>query len=1111
MSKARKINIKLFYIVAALALLVGMLPMTVAPVPASAANNISMVLVSPVAPHATSADSGYNVLGSKVRVTASFDSTTLASWNFVEVVPGTGEVFIPNPPNTTNPVDVTGTFGEALIQATGTDGTLLSADKKWGKIDRTDITQPGSGFVTWNESAKTFFGNTTVTDTVYANFPDQNYPSTHNPANLHEHVAQGAILNWFLVAGWATVPMGAGEANPSPNDYTTGLTGAMAQLPKARFASFDNLSPQVTTKQTVSGADGTSVVQIVTNGEEAIQIVVVPEYPGDPQELTTPEVTSYNFKTTEMEVVPQVRWAGEKIVLEKNFGTAYHPKGIKDPTLYLVRFSTTTPNANLMAFGNTYIPTGGGNWTNTPQSVWTTVQANGLASAILYFPGQGQVDVIADLYAIDQTQNNGNDQPLMIGNEHAFTVYYLKFESLTLGNVVGKRAGHNDGVWTPPNPWDRTMENMTSQDNTEEELNVSADALLRARVRGWFLGTNHTSRPQDFISTGGTIGIELPAGRYVLPDDWLLLAGPTNWKERRIHWDIMNAPDDGKVFGATALGDYTNTTPPPGPKVASAPVIGPFSPGIELMTPTGWAAPNPRPDSVRMMQTVVPNGNLDAWDAPMPPAKVIFEIMSGVGYFKSTWKPDIYYLPPKPYKYTNPFYKELIPAHEAIPAFDNNGGYDWNSFSMTNPLDPPDQPYGPYVFWKTLNQPSGIVQTADPGGHPTKVEVYSDNHGEAMTYLNGNWNLDLAQFNSNGAADVMPGDVPSMPGAVVGNTTAQAWVDYPYFRVETPIFSNTVMKTWDWGGEILGADYKMHMFPPNFGITSDNRMVLATGTVTADGSSPPGLIGPNWPNDMGTSDKRMFFIWATDRDGMQAGVLGARVDWSIATTSGSVPKLFNNLAQVNGVDSYNEVTSDIQLMPGGFLLGTNGVLTGSMDGTQATSFLRAPSMAGDPHLSNHAITPAAWIGLTPYEALFYKFYNPNYDPTYSPQPAPGDNGLRAGNFAVAAIEVMNIGGATAFNVHENITSTDFGLTPGAMGTVMYNTNADFGVHDPIDDAPHRGDALNTGKGVNVGDITYIERVILGLSIANVNCDANGDNVIDMGDVVMVERMILGLQ
>jgi len=53
--------------------------------------------------------------------------------------------------------------------------------------------------------------------------------------------------------------------------------------------------------------------------------------------------------------------------------------------------------------------------------------------------------------------------------------------------------------------------------------------------------------------------------------------------------------------------------------------------------------------------------------------------------------------------------------------------------------------------------------TADQGGHPTKVEVYTDNHGEGMVYLNGDWNLNLGQFLSNGAADVLP-------GATVGTT-----------------------------------------------------------------------------------------------------------------------------------------------------------------------------------------------------------------------------------------------------------------------------------------------------------------------------------------------------
>lgn len=260
-------------------------------------------------------------------------------------------------------------------------------------------------------------------------------------------------------------------------------------------------------------------------------------------------------------------------------------------------------------------------------------------------------------------------------------------------------------------------------------------------------------------------------------------------------------------------------------------------------------------------------------------------------------------------------------------------------------------------------------------------------------------------------------------------------------------------------------------------------MVLTTGTYTIVGT-------PSFPNDVGTSNKKMFFIWATDRDGTQKGVLGGKVDWTVTTVSGSVPTISG--IDANGVDSYNEVTQAIQLQKG-FLAGTNGTVIGSGDGTMLESYLISPTQAT-------VLATGPWAGKTYLEALFYKFYNSSMSPT----------GPNPDNYVVAAVELLNAGGANAFNVNEKITAPDFGMMPGTMGTVIYNTNADFSQADPIDDAQRFGDA-NVDGTVNMGDVTKIERIILGLDTPNIDADANGNGSIDMGDVVTVERMILGLK
>jgi hypothetical protein len=380
-------------------------------------------------------------------------------------------------------------------------------------------------------------------------------------------------------------------------------------------------------------------------------------------------------------------------------------------------------------------------------------------------------------------------------NKHGFVIFYLKIEEIKLGNVPGKRANHNSGLWIPPNPWD------SSKDTATATLNVSQDDLLRARVKGWFMGDNSSIREKSWIDTNGN-GVKdpgdqlLPEGRWVLPDDWEYLAGP-NWKTLRPHWDIMDRPNDNIISVCDAdgdkaekFGDYIN-----GPLgnctlitklVAVKPVIGPYNQLDHydpLLQAGVWADPKV-PGGLR--KTVVPNGELDRWDAPMPPAKMMFTITKGPGFFKAADKADIYYLTTGAFiYYTSPFYAIEVPASPFIPPYVNNGGYDWDSWGGWAG----GAAQGPYNFWHIFNYLTGDVPAED-SMHPTKVEVYSDNHGEAMVYLNGDANLKLTK------------DFFAPTGTVVGTTVVKATADYPYLRKHPSVDSNTVTKTWTWGKEI---------------------------------------------------------------------------------------------------------------------------------------------------------------------------------------------------------------------------------------------------------------------------------------------------------------------
>ena len=55
----------------------------------------------------------------------------------------------------------------------------------------------------------------------------------------------------------------------------------------------------------------------------------------------------------------------------------------------------------------------------------------------------------------------------------------------------------------------------------------------------------------------------------------------------------------------------------------------------------------------------------------------------------------------------------------------------------------------------------------------------------------------------------------------------------------------------------------------------------------------------------------------------------------------------------------------------------------------------------------------------------------------------------------------------------------------------------------------KGDANGDG-GITMGDVTKVERIILGLDSPTLSADADGDGQVNMGDVTRIERLILGI-
>jgi hypothetical protein len=998
--------------------------------------------------------------------------------------------------------------------------TTLDAVKKWGKIYDTllfgwdeyneePIYGSGETQVWWCEDCKSWIGGAYLYDLIIGNF-------TTNGGEQYIFPANGADVEWWVM-----------DARAPVHDLPSGVTAEVlvnaieimqTEWP-SRHVGFGNCDTKSTA--TVSGdanidgqMTGLTGVELVACGEEAVKIVVVAKCPGElhynqPGCPVFPEIISWNFWTQEVEKVPQVAWAGEEIVLEKQFGVSYagNPVNFILEGQSIGALEGLSPRDNRDANG---------------RSVWTTVDDQGVARALLHSQSQGKSNVICLLYE--------QESSMELINKHGFMVYWLAIEEVTLGNMQGQRLYHNDGMWCPvldsgmvydayPNDiYDPTKnwtpdefvgktiiiwkENMGSVaafqvreiiantadtivvnsnwdeipniyndwyymivdpvwdptlDDLIQTLNVSQDALLRVRVKGWFYDPERESIREKSWCDANANGVKdmydyvLPEGRWVLPDDWEYLAGP-DWEQDRPHWDIMTQPNDNimsevdmNLDHVEARGDYLewtlNVDPNfldiPGALIAEFPVIGPYS-TLDNYTPYVNDDPIPKLDR----KTIIRNGKLNWWDSPMPPAKIMFEVTDGAGFFKDTDKADVYYQwvntisehPPvnDGIVYTNPFYMTMIPASPFIPPFVNNGGYDWDSWDWVT-----DD--GPYPFWTIINQPPGMTPYDDQ--HPTKVQVYSDNHGEAMVFLNGDWNLDLS-----GWLGIAGYNIPT--GAVVANTTVIAGAEYPYFRGEFgKVLTNNVTKIWTWGKDIRGPEPAT--YPDGSKDPVDTRMVFQVDDVV-DCENPE------------LTHYKMAFIWVCDRDGFPT--IGERVEWSLGTVDGTEMATIPN---VTG-EGVSICLPDIDVQ-NGFLAGTLVSPTGEVGGvtnpdrTTGVCFLKEPGPA----------ELALWDKFWPDEPCHH---------------------------SVGAVVI-----------YSDSFATDASLTAWLYereGVITRQWNIDFSVVDNPDDPLMLGDA-NQDCVVNTGDITKVKRIYFGIDPATIGADANQDKRVDAGDITKVKNIYFG--
>ena len=399
---------------------------------------------------------------------------------------------------------------------------------------------------------------------------------------------------------------------------------------------------------------------------------------------------------------------------------------------------------------------------------------------VVFATGEGQVNVDASIYDgyFDDASTNGSSAhlrshqsgPFFSGapliNEHVFEIFYLKFDHVDLENIGSNGTNTlptyaSSTLSTPVNslgfesdfpsaipgsiPASFSYPNPPGSNPGPYSVPICGIDYVRAMVHGYFeIPGDPSGRAATTVAIPGAPSNSagsyvLPAGRWVLPEDWPVLAtfagftaggapneagfGPTNAPASVFAWDLASGwsqnpgSEQASVCVGPSAGSTTTTgsitdanlgpcysTDAAGTNYETAPNancaggetvgIGPWDPTQACTTPfpltftptqgdfaVGGSSGGIFPFGPN--STYLPNGTLNEWDAPMPPALVSFGVTSGPGKLDQVDKSALYSIPllgadGKPNGnsiFPDPFYAEAIPASPIIPPLINDGGY----------------------------------------------------------------------------------------------------------------------------------------------------------------------------------------------------------------------------------------------------------------------------------------------------------------------------------------------------------------------------------------------------------------------------------------------------
>ena len=298
--------------------------------------------------------------------------------------------------------------------------------------------------------------------------------------------------------------------------------------------------------------------------EEQATVIITVDYPsvvGSNPELPPPELLTINWVTVEVAKQPQVRWAGEEIVLAHRWALPddYFPNILPSGT-----FAPICPSAfkitryNLLSTSTTGALLGGvpdifGLFSEINQ-IWTIIDPWCDSRAIASSEDQGEGDFEASVHAwmveegpfagmdnfdaLSIAQNRLDELNALLAagdinqesvlaemglffndlvpggletdlnrynlssleNKHAWLVWWLKIYQVKLANIL--LDGTTGRELHNAGMWEG-QDPMTSEGADAEALNVSQDALLRVTVKGWFRGGDPSGRGDTCIDMDG--------------------------------------------------------------------------------------------------------------------------------------------------------------------------------------------------------------------------------------------------------------------------------------------------------------------------------------------------------------------------------------------------------------------------------------------------------------------------------------------------------------------------------------------------------------------------------------------------------------------------------